>query len=306
MMSEPFPPLPVAHPSFDKPRGFDRLLAMSGAARDSELPGVAERLVAPESRYEVWDGRVEYVAPADEPHGRLHSKIGALLEAHVTSDYTVASDMLTRTSRVDDIAPDASVYPTERDPQTGTRRLEALAFEIASTESLVNAARKAEKLAARGVRRIFAVDVERQHVVEWSRDTGAWSILDRDGAIVDPALAVPLPIAALVTAAAADDAMARALLEKKNPVLMKQLAIERQEAHREGEALGLAKGEALGMAKAVLAFLDARQVVLTDAERTRILEERDLERLEGWLLVAATRADAAEFFKECSSSRAPA
>jgi Uma2 family endonuclease len=281
---------------------------------------VAERLVAPESRYEVWDGRVEYVAPADEPHGRLHCKIGALLEAHVTSDYSVASDMLTRTSRVDDIAPDASVYPIERDPQTGTRRLEELAFEIASTESLVNAARKAEKLAARGVRRIFAVDVERQRVVEWSRDTGAWSILDRDGSIVDPTLAVPLPIAALVTAAAAKDAMAHALFETKNPVLMEHVAIERREARREGEAIGLAKGEAVGLAKGeavglakgeavglakgeavglakgVVAFLDARKVALTAEQRARILGERDMARLQGWLLAATTCTDASELF----------
>jgi Uma2 family endonuclease len=87
---------------------------------------VDERLVAPESRFEIWDGRVEYVAPADEPHGTRHSKISALLEAHVGSDYEVASDMLTRTSAVDDIVPDASVFPLARDPETGQRQLEEL------------------------------------------------------------------------------------------------------------------------------------------------------------------------------------
>jgi len=67
---------------------------MSGAARDSNPPAVDDRLVAPTSRFEIWDGRVEYVAPADEPHGTQHSKLSALLEAHVGNDYEVASDMV--------------------------------------------------------------------------------------------------------------------------------------------------------------------------------------------------------------------
>jgi hypothetical protein len=33
--------------------------------------------------YEVEDGRVQYVSPADEPQGSRHSKLSALLEAFV-------------------------------------------------------------------------------------------------------------------------------------------------------------------------------------------------------------------------------
>lgn len=65
--------------------------------------------------------------------------------------------MLTRTSRQSDFAPDASVFPEERDPVTGGRKLEELAFEVASTQRLANATRKARGLAARGVRRVFCL-----------------------------------------------------------------------------------------------------------------------------------------------------
>jgi Uma2 family endonuclease len=125
------------------------------------VPAVDARLVAPESRYEVDEGRVVYVAPADEPHGSRHSKVSALLEAHVRGDRDVASDMLTRSSELSDVAPDASVFPRARDPRTGGRQLEELAFEVVSTERLNEAGAKARKLAGRGVRRVFAIDVVR-------------------------------------------------------------------------------------------------------------------------------------------------
>src|SRR4051812_40837375 len=124
-----------------------------------KLPEVDQRLVEPETRFEIIDGRRVYVAPADEPHGERHSGVDRLLGAHRAAGYSVAVDMLTRTSRIDDIAPDVSVYPTARDPRTGGRQLEELAFEVASTESLGHAGTKARKLVARGVRRVFAIDL---------------------------------------------------------------------------------------------------------------------------------------------------
>src|SRR5215831_4299942 len=47
-------------------------------------------------------------------------------------------------------------------------------------------ARKAAKLAARGVRRVFAIDVERSRALEWSAALGTWSLLDPAGQITDP------------------------------------------------------------------------------------------------------------------------
>ena len=159
--------------------------------------------------------------------------------------------MLTRTSKVDDFAPDVSVYPDAPDPITGVRQLEGLAFEIVSTQSLGHAGRKAAKLTGRGVRRVFAIDVERSRALEWSAGLGAWRELDPASHIEDPAFEVPLPINAMVHAAKADDAVQRALIAKANPVLVAHVAKHRTEAK----------------AEAVLAVLAARGVTVGDAER---------------------------------------
>src|SRR5690349_4226453 len=129
--------------------------ARSGSPRRRVLepPAVDARLVMPETRYEAIDGKITYVPPSDEPHGTYHSRMAALLEAHVIASYKVAVDMLTRTSEKNDMAPDASVFPAARDPETGGRKLEELAFEVVSTEALSHAAKKARALTERGVRR---------------------------------------------------------------------------------------------------------------------------------------------------------
>lgn len=84
--------------------------------------------------------------------------------------FDVASDMLTRLTETDDAAPDVSVFPVARDEATGGRQIEQLAFEVLSTEPLVDSGRKAAKLVARGVRRVIAIDVERRRAFEWSRE----------------------------------------------------------------------------------------------------------------------------------------
>jgi len=247
----------------------------------SELPAVDERLAAPETRSEVIDGKAVFVAPADEPHAEAHGALAALVRAHRAGGYAVAVDMLTRTSRRDDIAPDVSVYPAARDPRTGGRRLEELAFEIASTETLGHVAAKAAKLAARGVRRIFAIDVGRARALEWAKDAAQWAILDRRDHIEDVALAVPVPIAALIDAAQADDAIARALRARRHP----EFDAEREE--------GRAEGLAEGLASALLVVLAARGLEPTADERRRILAEREPARLERWLAAAPTCASVA-------------
>jgi Uma2 family endonuclease len=258
---------------------------------------VDTRLVAPESRYEIEDGRVKYVAPADEPHGTRHSKISALLEAHASDDFEVASDMLTRTSEFDDMAPDVSVFPKERN-EDGGRKLEQLAFEVASTESLSDAGRKANKLMGRGVRRVFVVDVNRQRAFEWSVEQQAFRSLERDFVIEDRALAAPLPVEALVHAAKADDAMAQALLVKHNPVLEAALATRRAEGElagmAEGKLRGMAEGKLRGMAEALIAVLTARGLTLEPADVARIHAESDTRTLHRFLTSASTCASIRE------------
>jgi hypothetical protein len=244
------------------------------------------------------------VAPSDEPHGTRHSKVSALLEAYATAAYDVASDMLTRTSEDDDFAPDASVFLEERD-EDGGRRTEELAFEVVSTESLGHAGRKAEKLVQRGVRRVFAVDVARRRAFEWSRETAGWRMLEHDQSIDDAAFVTPLPLDALVHAAKADDAMARALLAKKNPVLQAALNKTRSdglsegkaEGLAEGKAEGLAEGKAEGLAEALLAVLVGRGLTVRPEERERIVAERSVAVLNRWLARAIACGSVADLLR---------
>jgi Uma2 family endonuclease len=272
---------------------------------EPELPPVDERLAEPETRFEVHDGVLVHVPPADEPHGTLHSKVSALVEAHAAAEFDVASDMLTRTSKTNDVAPDVSVFPRARDPRTGGRQLEQLAFEIVSTQSLSGAAGKAAKLTSRGVRRVFALDVERARALEWSPALGTWALLDGSAHIEDPTLAAPLPIRTLVRAAKADDAIAHALIVKRNPVIeaSNREANERGIAEglargrTEGLALGRAEGKQRGLAEAVLAALDARGISPSSADRARI-EQADPEQLLRWIARASTCADIAALFHD--------
>ena len=238
-------------------------------------PAIDDRLALPEAGYEIIDGVVPFVAPADPPHAEAHTTIAVLISAHVHPGFKVAIDMLTRTSKLDDIAPDVSVFPRTPDPVTGGRSLEQLAFEIVSTQSMSYAATKAKKLADRGVRRVFAIDIVRVRLVEWSRELENWKVLEVRGQIHDPALAVPLSVAALLAVASTDDEVARALIAKGNPVI------------EAAAASAAASAAARSYAQAVVDVLAARGVAVSDEQRARILAERDAARLDEWLRAAA-------------------
>ena len=208
-----------------------------------ELPDVDQRLVAPETRYEIHEGRVVYVAPADEPHGTRHSKIATLLEIHAKDEFDVAVDMLTRTSVLDDMAPDVSVFARARHPKTGARQIEQLAFEVASTERLW---RSRPKRSSSSVAACGGCSPSTWCTSEpWSGrgPPGAGEFLARDGVIEDETLAAPLPVAALVDAVKADDAVARALLVKRNPVIEEALRGESRRRRRAGPSRGQGRGD---------------------------------------------------------------
>lgn len=258
--------------------------------RSTDLPPPDERLVMPESGFEIIGGEVVAVSPAHEPHGNQHAKLAALLEAHCGDGYNVAVDMLTRTAVREDFAPDASIYPIARDPQTGGRMLEALAFEIVVTETLAHAGAKAASLVRRGVRRVFAIDVERGRALEWSSAVDGWQILAPDASIEDVALEPALAVRDLVFAGKANEAVARALLAK--PTVVLQDALEAR--HAEGLAEGRAEGDARGRAAAIVAVLVARGLRPTPDEHARILAMRDDAVLDRWLRAVASCTSVAE------------
>ena len=270
----------------------------SSSHDDSELPDLDDHLVTPGTRYEMLDGELIYVPPADDPHAERHSSILVLLQAHIATGFTVACDLLTRISKVDDLAPDASVYPSARDPVTGRRQLMHLAFEVVSTETMSHAGKKAGKLAARGVRRVFAINVERDRALEWSTELGTWSVLDSGASICDPALAVPLPVAALLREARTDDLVVRALDLKRHPAIEQIRSQERTDGLLEGKQLGLLEGKQLGLLEAVCLTLEARGVPVSDAERAKIHGERDPSVILRWVVRAGTCVAAAQLFDD--------
>lgn len=253
------------------------VVSSHGSHLGTELPAVDERLIAPETGYEIDDGRLVHVAPSDEDHAVNQCAIGALLRAHRSAGREVAVDMLTRTTERDDSAPDASVYPSARDPRTGGRQLEELAFEVLATERLGHAGTKAAKLSARGVRRVFAVDVAKQRAFEWSRELGTWEILAPTARLEDAALAVPLPVEALVNAAVADDATVRAYRAKRHP----EFLAEREEGRVEGHLEILRKQLVLKFGTIAPAF-EARIAAATPDALDGYLER---------ILIATTLAD---------------
>lgn len=263
-------------------------MSSPGSIVNAELPAVDDRLATPETRYEIDDGKLVYVSPADESHATSHSKINALLVAYAATEYSVAIDMLTRTSKTNDIAPDVSIFRRARDARTGGRQLEELALEVVSTQSLGDAGRKAAKLAGRGVRRCFAVDVERMRAFEWSPELGTWRILDASATIDDPVFVIPLPVAALVQAARAEAVappLGAALLAKSDPAVVAETA------------RALSEGRAEGRAESLLDLLALRNLQPLAHERERILEERDLGRLQRWFACALTCRSVSEIFE---------
>ncbi|MBI4819154.1 MAG: Uma2 family endonuclease [Deltaproteobacteria bacterium] len=257
--------------------------------------GVSERLVMPGTRFEIIEGEVRYVNAAGPVHATYHSKLAALLEACVAEGYDVAADMLTRTSAFSDLAPDASVFREGIDPVTQDRALEELAFEILSSQEDSDAARKARSLTMRGVRRVFGIDVVEKRFLEWSRADDMWFGYAGSEALVDKALAAPLPIKDVLDAARADDAMARALLEKKNPVIFAAVAA--------GESRGEARGEAKGLARAVLQLLLARSITFSASDEARIRDTLDVELLETWIRKATACNSVDELFEAKPSKR---
>jgi hypothetical protein len=137
---------------------------------------------------------------------------------------------------------------------------------------------------------VFAIDVERGRAVEWSTSLASWRVLDPSTYIEDPALAAPLPVSALLHPAKADDAMARALIAKRNPEIEAAIATQALQARAEGFADG--------MAETLLSILDARGIALEVAERMRIRSERNPAILARWVVRAATCDTAARLFED--------
>jgi hypothetical protein len=246
-------------------------LASGGASvRPRRLLSVDDRLAPPDTRIEYIDGVKYFAAPAHPPHALAHADLAFVLRAHTAPGYRFAVDMLTRTDKTSDFAPDASIFPEGNDPATGKRQLEELAFEVVSKQALRVPTLKARKLIERGVRRMFAILVCKKRVLEWSRTTGGWQPLDSEVVLEDRCLVRPLPVRALLEAAASNESVVEALRAHKEPAMVAALADERRRGKAEGEARGLHEGEARGLRTAIVTICEASGIALTAARRARL------------------------------------
>ena len=246
------------------------------------FPTVDDHLVKPEvTRDEIINGRRVVASPAERPHATQHSRVDYVLQAHVASGYEAAADLITRHDVDSDFASDACVCKEGIDPETGARYLEEIAFEVISTQNEKKATEKAVVMHRRGVRRIFGIWVKgRRRVCEWSAESRSWHLLDAGSRIEDPCLGAPLPVAALLDAAAIHRAVVEALAAQGNP------EIQKLQARREAEA--------------ILKVLEARGVAVSEAQRQEILACHDLDRLDRWIRRAALAASADEVLADSS------
>lgn len=227
------PPRPSALPVWLAPgAGSAAVEAPSHAPR---LPPIDRHLLREDSGAEVVDGRVVQTMGAEEPHATLHFDVPRLLGHCLAGGYVGAADLLTRPTEDDNFAPDISIYPEARDPATGGRQVEDLAFEIIDTTPLARVTTKARKLVTRGVRRVFVIDVADRAVREWSRARDDWELLPPDAAITDRCFSEPVPVRALVDHLLADEVVVRALHRRRNPALMRLL--DEREARGRDEGL---------------------------------------------------------------------
>ncbi len=250
-------------------------------------PSIDARLVRPETRDQLVRGRCIEAMPSNPPHGDQHFKLNYVIGAHVREGYVGSTDLLTRSSARSDFATDTCIRRSGINPGTQARYLEELAFEVVNEQSLRDVTDQAEDLVARGVRRVVAIFVKKGEVCEWSAQAGAWTPLDPEGTFSDPTLARPLRVRELVDAAASDDAVARALLAKGNPVLAEAKTL----SLAEGEKRGLAEGEKRGLAEGRREAISLACELLgidIDAEQRSRMDALDAAGLEALLTALRT------------------
>jgi hypothetical protein len=254
-----------------------------------ELPRIDDYAVEPESGMEMFHGEVREALPAGPLHSRQHVRVAVVVQAYTAPGYGSDLDLLTRQSGDDNFASDTCIRKDGYDPATGARYLEELVFEIKSTQNEKNLRERAQIMARRGVRRVFAISVrgdaaaarlEAGPVREWDAVHEMWRVLGKDEVIEDPCLYRPLSVRALLDAVEADRAVARAYFDRHTDVVEEYGNARAQQAVRDS----------------LLMLLEARGIALDAAARERIAGCTDVTALQRWLVRAASAATVPEIF----------
>ena len=281
-MDEDRPPYSLKAPG---PPGSPASLRLPGR---SSFPALDDHLVKPEVRRdEIIGGRRVVAFPAKLPHAVQHGRLDYVIAAQVAPGFGMASDLLTRHDAESDFASDTCVMREGSDPETETRHLEEIAFEVVSEQGEGDVTEKARRMHRRGVRRIFALFLKgKRRVCEWSAKSDSWVALPLDAKIEDPCLVKPLDVVALLDAAAADKAVVEALIVKGEPTIRK--------LEDEAEA----RGEARATTAAIFKILERRGLEVSEAQREKILGCKDRDRLDQWLERAIVASSAEEVTSE--------
>ncbi len=265
----------------------------------SAWPHVSDYTVEPESGQEMFDGEVREASPAGPKHSRQHNQVGSVLHACTAPEYGADTDLLTRLGVPHNFASDTSIRRNGIDPETGDRYLEELAFEIQSTQSDEDLEERARIMAARGVRRIFAIPVRGDDagseiiagpLAEWMSAEGRWRTYRDDEVISDPCLFEPLPVRALLDAVEADNAVVRAHLHKGHPILL--------EYGDTREAKGEVKGEVKAAREHIELIMQWRGVAMDADAHARLAACTDRAVLKRWVERALRVASASDLFED--------
>ena len=207
------------------------------------FPPVDEHLVVPEvTRDEVIRGRKVVAMAALFPHAKAQGQLAFLIAPHVRPGYSMPTELLTRASHASDFATDVCVCRDGIDPTTGSRYLEELSFEVVNEQKPGDISDKAEDLIGRGVRRVFGIFVKTGQACEWSNDTQKFVPLDPTGVLDDELFVRPIAVKALIDHAASEVEVAKALITKKNPEIVKLKHNAEQHGHKKGFDEGHKKG----------------------------------------------------------------
>ena len=243
------------------------------------------------------DGQVMEVTPADAPHADKQCDLVYVLRAHVASGYVASTELLTRVAEESNFSTDACIRQEGFDAK-GHRYLEELSFEVQHTQSEASLDKRARYLQERGVRRVIAIEVKMAGKVrvqagpvkEWvpaSQETlgpkeivGHWRRLAADERIEDRCLQRPVKVAALMDAVEADNAVARALMARRNPAILTMRQQSFDKGHEQGFGKGREQGQAEGIRRAIAAVCKALGIALTPARRAKLDELNSDESLQ--------------------------
>jgi hypothetical protein len=266
---------------------------------ERSFPAVDDHIVRPETREEMVRGEL-ILAQADPPHADRHARLDHVTLAHVKAGYIVSSELLTRFGPKSNFATDVCVRKEGTDPSSGRRYLEELAFEIVNEQSLRHITVRAEDIIGRGVRRLIVIFVKKGTVTEWSPSEHRFVPLPLDGMLEDPTLAQPIPIRAMLDAAAAKRAVAAAvwaqdpwLLERKQELSEQGLQQGLVRGHQQGLEQGLVRGQRVSL----LLVLEGRGLHPNDEQRATIESCTDPDRLQRWLRAAGRVTSVAELLE---------